>query len=65
MIHLYEAPVCVCVLQLFVCPTLCDPIARQAPLSMEFSRIPEWLPFPTQGDLSDPGIETASPALAG
>ena len=22
MIHLYEAPVCVCVLQLFVCPTL-------------------------------------------
>jgi len=23
------------------------------------------LPFPSPGDLSDPGVETASPALAG
>ena len=36
------------------CPTLCDPmncVARQAPLSMEFSRQEYWsgLPFPSPG----------------
>ena len=44
-------------------------VPRQAPLSMEFSRQEYWsgLPFPTPGDLSDPGIEPeslVSPALA-
>ena len=29
------------------------------------ARTLEWLPFPSVGDLPDPGIETASPALAG
>ena len=53
--------------QLFSAPWT---IARQASLSMEFSRQEYWsgLPFPTSGDLSDPGIEPASlvsPALAG
>ena len=40
--------------------------ACQAPLSMEFSRQEGWdgLPFPPPGDLPDPGIEPASPALA-
>ena len=34
-------------------------VARQAPLSMEFSRQEYWsgLPFPSPGDLSHPGIE--------
>ena len=34
-------------------------VAHQAPLSMEFSRQEYWngLPFPTPGDLPDPGIE--------
>ena len=45
-------------------------VARQAPLSMGFSRQERWsvLPFPTLGDLPDPGIEPAflaSPALVG
>ena len=46
-------------------------IARQAPpLSMGLSRQDYWngLPFPSPGDLHDPGIEPASlisPALAG
>ena len=37
-------------------------IARQAPLSMEFSRQEYWsgLPFPSPGDLPNPGIKTAS-----
>ena len=41
--------------------------ACQALLSMEFSRQEYWsgLPFPTPGDLSQPGIEPASPAVAG
>ena len=41
-------------------------IARQAPLSMEFSRQECWsgLPFPTLGDLPDSGIKLVSPALA-
>ncbi|ELR60422.1 hypothetical protein M91_18989, partial [Bos mutus] len=41
----------------------------QAPLSMKFSRQEYWsgVPFPTPGDLPNPGIEPASlrsPALA-
>ena len=37
-------------------------VARQAPLSMRFSRQECWngLPFPTPGDLPDPGIEPES-----
>ena len=39
--------------------------ARQAPLSMGFSRQEHWseLPYPPPGDLPDPGIEPRSPAL--
>ena len=45
-------------------------IVYQAPLSMGFSRQESWsgLPYPSPGDLSDPGIEPVSltsPALAG
>ena len=47
------------------CPILCDPwtVARQAPPSMGFPRQEYWsgLPFPTPGDLPDPGIEPVSP----
>ena len=44
-------------------------VAHQAPLPMEFSRQEycSGLPFPSPGDLPDPGIEPASlmsPALA-
>ena len=41
-------------------------VACQAPLSMEFSRQEHWskLPFPTPGDLPDPGIELMSLELA-
>ena len=49
------------------CPTLWDPwtIACQAPPSMGFSRQEYWSgsPFPSPGDLLDPGIEPRSPAL--
>ena len=40
-------------------------IAHQAPQSMEFSRQEYWsgLPFPSPGDLPNPGIEPGSPAL--
>ena len=40
-------------------------VAYQAPESMEFSRQEYWsgLPFPSPGDLPDPGIEPGSPAL--
>ena len=42
-------------------------IARQAPLATGFPRKDYWsgLPFPSPGDLPDPGIKPASPALAG
>ena len=65
--------VCVCV---YVCACLYNHVllfavpwteeAHQAPLSMEFSRQEYWseLPFPSPGNLLDPGIETESPALA-
>ena len=40
-------------------------VAYQASLSMGFSRQEYWngLPFPSPGDLPDPGIEPRSPAL--
>ena len=40
-------------------------VARQAPLSMGFSRQEYWggLPLPSPGDLCDPGIKPMSPAL--
>ena len=41
-------------------------VAHQVPLSLEFPRQEYWskLPFPSPGDLPDPGIELMSPALA-
>ena len=41
--------------------------ACQAPLSMGFPRQEYWtgLPFPSPGDLPDPGIKPTSPTLAG
>ena len=48
--------------QLFATPW---PVAYQAPPSMGFSRQECWsgLPFPSPGDLPNPGIEPRSPAL--
>ena len=48
--------------QLFATPWT---VAYQAPPSMEFSRQKYWsgLPFPSPGDLPNPGIEPRSPAL--
>ena len=45
-------------------------VGHQVPLSTRFSKQEHWsgLPFPSLGDLHDPGIEPespASPALAG
>jgi len=53
---------CACMLscvQLFVALWT---VARQAPLSMEFSRQEYWgwLPFPSPGDFPNPGIKPAS-----
>ena len=49
------------------CPTLASPwtVAHQAPPSMEFRRQEYWsgLPFPSSGDLPNPGIEPKSPTL--
>ena len=52
---------------LFVIPWT---VAHESPMSMEVSGQEQWsgLPFPTPGDLPDPGIEPvslASPILAG
>ena len=42
-------------------------VAHQVPLSMVFPRQEYWsgLPFPIPGNLPEPGVEPASPALAG
>ena len=42
-------------------------VACQAPLSMEFPRQQSWsgLPFPSPGDLPDPGIEPISSSIEG
>ena len=48
--------------QLFATPWT---VAYQVPPSMGFSRQEYWsgLPFPSPGDLPDPGIESGSPSL--
>ena len=48
--------------RLFVTPLT---VACQAPLSLGFSRQKHWsgLPFPSPGDLPNPGIEPGSPVL--
>ena len=48
--------------QLFVTPWT---VAYQDPQSMGFSRQEYWsgLPFPSPGDIPNPGIELKSPAL--
>ena len=50
--------------RLFVTPWT---VAHQALLSMEFSGQEYWngLPFPSPGDLPNPGIQSEAPALAG
>ena len=51
-----------------LCPTACDSMdeARRALLSMGFPRqYQSGLPFPSPGDLPDPGIKPESTALAG
>ena len=48
------------------CPTLWNPMEpAKAPLSMDFSKQEYWsrLPFPSPGDIPDPGIEPRSFAL--
>ena len=48
------------------CLNLGDPMdCSQTPLSMEFSRQEYWsgLPFPSPGDLPNPGVEPGFPAL--
>ena len=63
---------CMCPKLLQLCSTLCDPMDCSPTSSSVhgISRQEYWsgLPFPSPGDLSDPGIEPASlmsPALAG
>ena len=48
------------------CPTRCDPtVACQAPMTMKLSQQEYWsgLPFPSPGDLPNPGNEPGFPAL--
>ena len=67
--HIYR---CMCSVLMCSCSVVSDSatpwaVAHQAPLSVGFLRQEYWsfLPFPPPGDLSDPEIERASPALAG
>ena len=57
---------CAC---MFSCSILCDPMDCSLPgcLSRGFSRQEYWsgLPFPSLGDLPNPGIQPVSPALPG
>ena len=58
---------CVCVYSVMSDSVTLWTVAHQHPLSMEFYRQESWsgLPFPSPGDLPNPGIEPTSPALAG
>ena len=51
--------------KVLACVWLCNSMARQAPLSMGFSRQEYWsgLPCPPPGHLPNPGTEPSSPTL--
>ena len=60
---------CMCAnMSLQLCPTLCNSTDYSPPSSSVHgilqARILEWVSCPPPGDLTDPGIKTASPALA-
>ena len=61
--HLVPSEYVVSVMSKFLQPPWT--VAHQAPQSVGFSRQEYWsgLPFPSSGDLPDPGIEPCSPAL--
>ena len=66
--YTYVCIMCVCVLSHFShghLPVTPWTVAHQAPVSVGFSRQEYWsgLPCPPPGDLPDPGIIPASPAL--
>ena len=58
----FSSPECSVVSDSFVTPWT---VTHQAPPSLGFSRQEYWsgLPFPSPGDLANPGIEPRSPAL--
>ena len=60
-LDIYVASCCYCCLVIKSCPSVCD---HQAPLSMAFCRHEycSGSPFPSPGDLPNPGIEPMSPA---
>ena len=62
MLHVYVSVQLLSHVQQFATPWT---VASQALLSMEFPRQEHWsgLPFPTTGDLPNPRIKPASPAL--
>ena len=66
--HLLCRSLCVCV-HARSCLTLCNPMdcspAGSSVHGILQRRIVEQVPFPSPGDLPDPGIEPTSPALAG
>ena len=59
--------VCVCVLSCVWLFAILKTVACQAPLSLGFPSQEYWsgLPFPPPGDLPDPAIKPASPAVTG
>ena len=66
LLNLMSVDLCVCVSRSVVADSVTScTAAHQALLSMRFSRqgYCSELPFPSPGDLSDPGIKPGSPAL--
>ena len=67
LLQKYLIIVCVCVLVAQSCPSICYTMDCSPPGSSvhEFSRQEYWreVPFPSPGDLPDPGIKPGSPAL--
>ena len=70
-IYIYMYFICACIyaksLQSY--PTLCNPVNCILPgpsvHGISQARVMERVPFPSPGDLPDPGMEPVSPALAG
>ena len=62
---IFNSHACVHAKSLQLCPTVCDLMDCSPPGSSVHGILQARLPYPSPGDLPDPGIEPVSPALAG
>ena len=65
-VHQSESDMCVCTCSIMSHSATPWTVAKETPLSMDFPKQEYWsgFPFPTRGDLPNPGIKPVSPLVS-